>query len=308
MNQLMLPDTIDKAISLALMTVAKSSQRVYQDTYNKWADWCYDHKVSPLDINPGNVNLFLTDHHVTRSTRRRQMSAMKKLLGILAINPNEPRFAVMEEFVKRMSVPEENISNTERDLLPLSPAETDTLLATFSGTDNISIRNRAMIAFLFATGVRRAECVVIEWRDIDLETGIAVIRHGKGDKRREVAIVGNYAINALKSWQIAQDGHRQYVFCPLDNLGRMKADTPMSPENLYRIIRQASKATGIDLSPHGCRRTHGTELFRNGSSMPDVKEQLGHARMDTTDRYAKAAGAEDRRKRFKTTYGDDNGN
>ncbi len=306
MSQIILPDTIDKAIALALMTVSKSSQRVYSDTYNKWLDWCSNHQVSPLEINPGNINLFLIDHCVTRSTRRRQMSAMKKLLGILAINPDEPRFSVMEEFVKRMSVPQENISNTERDLLPLSPAETNTLLSFFSGDDNIHIRNRAMVTFLFATGVRRAECVVIEWRDIDLDAGIAVIRHGKGDKRREVAIVGEYAINALKSWQSAQGCQKQYVFCPLDNLGRMTDDIPMSPENLYRIIRQVSKATGIDLSPHGCRRTHGTDLFRNGSSMPDVKEQLGHARMDTTDRYAKAAGAADRRKRFKTTYGDDN--
>lgn len=303
MNKMISTGMIDKAITATLQTVARSSQRIYQDTYNKWLDWCHNHHVDPLAINPGNLELFLTDHCVTRTTRQRQLSAMKTLLGILAMNPDQPQYKVMEDFVKRMKMPHDNLADSERDLLPLSSDETDRILDAFSAEDNISLRNRAIISFLFATGVRRHECAMMEWRDIDLHNGIAVIRHGKGDKRREVAIVGDYAINDLKAWNNAQGG-RRYAFCPLDSRGRLQADKPMSSDNCYRIVKQASKLTGIDLTPHGCRRTHGTDLFRNGASMPDVKEQLGHARMDTTDRYAKAAGAADRRKRFNTTYGE----
>lgn len=305
MTDITITDIIDPIIAMALLSVSKSSQRVYQDTYYKWGDWCSNHRINPININPINLEQFLISYCVTKSTRQRQMSAMRQLLKIMAIHPDRPQYRAMSEMVSLMKVPEQNLSNTERDLLPLSPEQTDQLLNFFTGDDAQSIRNQALIRFLFATGVRRSEAVSMEWRDINLDIGIAVIRHGKGDKRREVAIVGEYAIEALKSWQITQGHDRHYVFCPITNQNRPGADKPISPENCYRIIKIVSKATGIDFSPHTCRRTHATDLFRNEANMPDVQEQLGHARIDTTGLYAKAAGAESRRKRFKTTYGNE---
>lgn len=246
MTDIIVTDTIDPIIRMALLSVSKSSQRVYRDTYDKWVDWCSNNRTAPININPPNLEQFLITYCVTKSTRQRQMSAMRQLLKIMAIHPDRPQYRAMSEMVGMMKVPEQNLSNTERDLLPLSPEQTDKILNFFTGDDAQSLRNQALVRFLFATGVRRSEAVAMEWRDINLHIGIAIIRHGKGDKRREVAIVGEYAIEALKSWKIAQGQARRYIFCPLTNQQQLGADKPISPENCYRIVKIASKATGID--------------------------------------------------------------
>ena len=85
----------------------------------------------------------------------------------------------------------------------------------------------------------------------------------------------------------------------MDNLGNLLADEPMSDDNLYRIIKQVEAKSGVKLTPHTLRRTLATELIARNSTIPDVQEQLGHSKASTLlEHYAKAADAQQRRKRF----------
>jgi site-specific recombinase XerD len=295
-------DGIDLVIQAVLNTVAQSSRRVYEDTYGSWKDWCHNQGIEPLDLHPDNVLLFLRDQHVTANTRKRQLSAMRSLLQVIAMNPNAVQAKLFYDLLKISRIPTGNLSDKERSLKALNPDEVAKVLAVWSGQDNISVRNRALVALLLSTGLRRAEAVALEWRDIDLNRGILFVRHGKGDKQRSVAFVGDYAIDLLAAWKQIQN--RTYVFCPLDNRGGLQADEPMTADNLYRIVKRVERNTGISLAPHDIRRTLATELLAQGASVADVQAQLGHAHPSTTLRYAQSVDAEKRRKRFKTRYGD----
>ncbi|MBZ0297582.1 MAG: site-specific integrase [Anaerolineae bacterium] len=296
-------DTIDRAVQAVLITVSDSSKRVYQTTYDKWFDWCHNHKIAPIVLHPANINQFLIDQHVTRRTRQRQLSAMRALLKILALNPNTPEVKLAYDIMKMAKIPVDNLADSERNLKALQPGDVTKILDAWAEDTVVSVRNRALLALLLATGMRRSEVAVMEWRDINLETRTAIVRHGKGDKQREVAIVGEYAVDALRQWQRYQSLDRRFVFPPLDNQGNLLDDHGISGDNVYRIVRQTQNLTGIDFTPHDIRRTLATELLAEGASVADVQEQLGHAHANTTLRYAKAADAQTRRKRFKTRYG-----
>ena len=93
-------------------------------------------------------------------------------------------------------------------------------------------RNRALLAVLFFTGLRRSEAATLKWSDLDLDSRIFTAQHGKGDKSREVAIVGDFAVGAIRDWRDAQmaadDGvPRHYLFSHINKGGNMGADQPL---------------------------------------------------------------------------------
>lgn len=300
-NALARRDDIDRVTAAALLTVAGDSKRVYEQTYGLWKDWSHNNRVSPLDLNPVNVNEFLIAQHVTRATRKRQLSAMRKLVQVALALTQSPALKFAYEVLKMAKIPLDNLATSERNLKALSPDEANRLLEAWPDDSAIHVRNRALIALLLATGLRRAEAVALEWRDVDLLNATITVRHGKGDKHRIATIVGDFAPYCLDAWREFSVG--DYVFPPMDNLGVVTDDRPMSADNLYRIIKQTERITGVEFSPHDLRRSIATELLTEGAPLADVQAQLGHAAASTTLRYAKASDAQERRKRFKTRYG-----
>src|SRR3954466_5726462 len=69
----------DELVALALQTVAASSARVYAQTFTTWRTWCAGDGTHPLDLRPVNVLRFLGAQDATKSTRQRQLSALRKL-------------------------------------------------------------------------------------------------------------------------------------------------------------------------------------------------------------------------------------
>src|SRR6266851_10087744 len=59
----------DQAVRATLSTVASSSARVYQHTFNAWADWCSDNWIDPLSLIAANVRNFLSEQLVSQVTR-----------------------------------------------------------------------------------------------------------------------------------------------------------------------------------------------------------------------------------------------
>lgn len=140
---------------------------------------------------------------------------------------------------------------------------------------NTDHQHKAIRAFFWCSLVRRSEAAALTWDDVDLETGTAIIRHGKGDKRQEVAIIGDFAIAALSRWgeQIDCIGP---VFRKMNNRGSILAKG-ISVDNIYRIVKQTEKLSGIEFSPHDLRRTWITDALANGAALADAQKQAGHA-------------------------------
>lgn len=297
-NALAVRSEYDELVDFTLTTVSESSKRLYRFVFDKWRGWCNEHGKQPLDLKPVNVLPFLESLHVTMKTRKRHLSAMRKLARVYAISRPEYYAAL-----KLVYAPEGNLSDVERDRRALSPTEVHKVLSQWNGATALDKRNRAMIALLFLTGMRRSELAALKWSDLDLDNYTVSVRHGKGDKERDVAIAGELAKQALLDWQECIKG-RTYVFPPFDHKQELGEDVPTDGQTVYRVVKRTEKLSGVKFAPHTARRTFITEGLITGTPLASMQAQAGHSRGETTLGYARPVDAIQRRREFRHRYGD----
>lgn len=139
-------------------------------------------------------------------------------------------------------------------------------------------RDRAIIEFMFSTGVRVGEIVKLKKSDISLMERKAIV-YGKGAKEREVYLTET-AILYLKEYLSSRNDDNEMLFVSLRGCDQI---TPSAVQLLYRELGQK---TGIsNAHPHRMRRTTATHLLNAGMPIEEVKIILGHEKMDTTLTY-----------------------
>jgi len=138
---------------------------------------------------------------------------------------------------------------------------------------------------------------------VDFDNGVLTIRHGKRDKRREVPIAGDFALDALRAWQLCHSSGREWVFCPVERGDKFGKDKPLSGTDVYRIVKATENASGVEVAPHDCRQTFITEALAQGTPTATVQAIAGHEQAATTLLYAQAVDARRARKELKLRYG-----
>ena len=167
----------------------------------------------------------------------------------------------------------------------LSRAEIERLLDAPDDTDPSYWRDKAMLEFAYASGVRVGELTALKVRDLDLEEGFAVV-FGKGAKERVVP-VGSAAVRALTLYlrevrpNLERGEGGGVVF--LNRRGR-----PMSRMGVWKILQKHVKRAGITrrVTPHTLRHSFATHLLEGGADLAAIQEMLGHADISTTQIYA----------------------
>jgi integrase/recombinase XerD len=293
----------DTLVETTLNTLPSlASQRVYRDTYNKWADYCHNHGLDPMLVLPNDVTRFLNAQPVGKASKQRQLSALRKLAVMWYVTTGSEDARRAAEGMKLVKASSADTGKT-RTRKALQPHEADKVLRTWNGDTLLDKRNRALVAVLLLGGLRRSEAAALKWANVDFEAGILTVEHGKGDKYREVPLVGDYAITALLDWKQAQGGDRVYVFCPFRRWDVVGEDKPINGVDVYRTIETTVATCGIDFKPHDARRTIITELIEAGTPMNTVQAFAGHAHGSTTLSYARTANMRAARKTMRARFG-----
>ena len=150
--------------------------------------------------------------------------------------------------------------------------------------DPITLRDRALLELLYATGIRVSELCGLDLGSID--HGRRTVRViGKGDKERTVP-VGIPALGAMTRWQ--ESGRPALVTGASGTalfLGARGAR--LDPRTARRIVhtRLHTAGTSRDTGPHGIRHTAATHLLEGGADLRSVQEILGHSSPATTQIY-----------------------
>jgi len=170
-------------------------------------------------------------------------------------------------------------------LLPaeLTVDEVFGLLDRIAGDDDASLRDRAVLEFLYATGLRVGELVGLDLDDLDMR-GCTVRVLGKGRKERMVPF-GSKAARALTRWNErasalrAKSGSAALFL----NLRGSRLTDRSVRRILDRRLREA--AIHAEVSPHALRHSFATHLLGAGADLRAIQELLGHASLSTTQRY-----------------------
>ncbi len=174
----------------------------------------------------------------------------------------------------------------ERQIDFITPQELGRLLASPSGSDLKALRDKAILATLFSTGLRVSELCSLP-RDIDLSTDEFSIR-GKGGKVR-VVFLSDIAKQSLKTYINARKDMDDALFVKMvGEKGRSEEPTPLTRRSIERIVKYHATKAGImskKVTPHVIRHSFATDLLSNGADLRSVQALLGHANISTTQIY-----------------------
>ena len=154
-------------------------------------------------------------------------------------------------------------------------------------------RDRAILEFLYATGIRVGELVNIDLKDIDFrERNVRVT--GKRKKQRIVPF-GEPALQSLMLY--LQEARGNFLAeCPeaardLNAVFLHRRGGRLTTRSVGRMIDKYIKlcADIHDISPHSLRHTFATHLLDSGADLRDIQELLGHARLSTTQIYTQVS-------------------
>lgn len=137
-------------------------------------------------------------------------------------------------------------------------------------------RDLAIIEFLYSSGVRVSEAVHLDRNQINFHEGECVV-FGKGAKERVVYLNSKACIHLRKYLDSRKDSNPAlFVSCKSPH-------QRLSKEGIEAILRGIGRSSGVDhVHPHRFRRTMATNALNRGMPVQEVRQLLGHEKMDTT--------------------------
>ncbi|MGQ0562554.1 MAG: site-specific tyrosine recombinase XerD [Gemmatimonadota bacterium] len=150
--------------------------------------------------------------------------------------------------------------------------------------DRLYWRDKALLEFAYASGVRVSELARLKIRDLDLLDGVASV-FGKGSKERIVPI-GRSARRALDVYM--RELRPALAGRDADGVVFLNAQGhPLTRMGIWKILRKHVRRAGIRkrVTPHTLRHCFATHLLEGGADLAAVQEMLGHADISTTQIY-----------------------
>lgn len=167
----------------------------------------------------------------------------------------------------------------------LNQTEIEKILELPDISDVKGLRDRAMLEFLYATGVRVSELLNMEARNLFLEQGY-IRAIGKGNKERIVPIGGQ----AIHFVELYLNKARPDIAKPLKSKSILFLNMrggKLSRMGFWKILSYYANLAGIQkkVSPHTFRHSFATHLIEGGADLRAVQEMLGHSDIATTQIY-----------------------
>lgn len=142
-----------------------------------------------------------------------------------------------------------------------------------------SIRDLAILEVLYSTGMRIQELEFLDKDNVDLDRGEAIV-YGKGAKERIVYLNAKAIVHLKRYLGLRHDSNPALFVCNRFPYKRLKKSC------IEVMIRNMGKDAGVENAhPHRFRRTMATNAINRGMPIQEVKDLMGHAKMDTTMLY-----------------------
>ena len=219
--------------------------------------------------------LHMEEQGKAATTISRMMAAMKAFFN----------YECMQACIRRNPAESLHAPKVEKKApVVLSVDQVSALLAQPSGQTPKEIRDKAMLALLYATGIRVSELIGIQMEDINMNIGFLVCRDGERER----------TIPFGRSAQVALEEDLEHA---RNELLRGKGSDyffvnctggAMSRQGFWKIIKYYGEKAGIeeDITPHTLRHSFAAHLIARGADMRAVQTILGHSDMATTQMYA----------------------
>jgi integrase/recombinase XerD len=163
----------------------------------------------------------------------------------------------------------------------LTPQEVAMLMEACDGAGWTDLRNRALLAVLYRTGLRVSEALALRPKDLDLPSGAIRVLRGKGGRSRTVGIDPGGA-EVIGEWLRKREAlgvpRVTPMFCS-------SAGAAITAGYVRRLMASLALRARVGKKVNGLRHTHAAELRAEGTDIGIISRQLGHRSIATTARY-----------------------
>ena len=165
----------------------------------------------------------------------------------------------------------------------LSAQEVELLLEQPKSVDLKGIRDKAMLEFAYATGMKVTEIISLNIDDVNLEEGFVSCKNG--EKQRNIPL-GNLSKEALKDYI----ENARPILIRDDNVTALFVNTNghrLTRQGFWKIIKYYKEQAHItkDITPHVLRHSFATHLLQNGADLKSIQLMLGHSDISSTQVY-----------------------
>lgn len=165
----------------------------------------------------------------------------------------------------------------------LSAKEVELLLDQPKDVDLKGTRDKAMLEFAYATGMRVTEIISLDIDDINVEEGFVICR--TGSKQRTIPL-GAISVKALKEYVeesrpiLIKDENEKSLFVNING-------KRLTRQGFWKIVKYYKEQAHItkDITPHVLRHSFATHLLQNGADLKAIQTMLGHSDISSTQIY-----------------------
>lgn len=165
----------------------------------------------------------------------------------------------------------------------LTSQEVELLLDQPKDVDLKGTRDKAMLEFAYATGMRVTEIISLNIEDINLEEGFVICK--QGSKQRNIPL-GSLSLKAVKEYVeearpvLIKNDKEQALFVNING-------KRLTRQGFWKIVKYYKEQAHItkDITPHVLRHSFATHLLQNGADLKAIQTMLGHSDISSTQVY-----------------------
>lgn len=255
--------------------LAKNSVESYKRDLAKLGNWSEKNNLDIVRLDKKDLREWLIDlsgEKLSENSKRRLISALRGFY----------KFLMFDGHIKKNPA-EDLIAPSKGFYLPnfLNQADIEKLLSAPDVSQEIGLRDRAILELMYACGLRVSEAVDLKLNDIEIDSGILTCT-GKGNKMRKVP-VGKSAVEWVKNYLVVR---RRKENIEVNNLFVNSLGNPINRQTIFYFIKEYAEKCGLQgVSPHTLRHSFATHLIQNSADVRSVQQMLGHADISTTQIY-----------------------
>ena len=257
--------------------VSQNTLQSYRRDIMQYSAYIEDNKINYLKIDENGIRDYLkymNDIGKKSSTISRSLASIRSfyqyLLRVKKIKKDPTEGIQSPKIEKRVpSV--------------LTSQEVELLLEQPKNVDLKGIRDKAMLEFAYATGMKVTEIISLDLEDVNLEEGYVVC---KGRERTRNIPLGSLSIKALKDYI----ENSRNILIKDENVKALFVNTNgqrLTRQGFWKIVKYYKEQAHIskDITPHILRHSFATHLLQNGADLKAIQTMLGHSDISSTQIY-----------------------
>ena len=165
----------------------------------------------------------------------------------------------------------------------LTSQEIELLLEQPKDIDLKGIRDKAMLEFAYATGMRVTEIISLNIEDVNVKDGYVICR--ATNKQRKIPL-GSLSVKALAEYI----EHSRPILIKDESVKALFVNTNgkrLTRQGFWKIVKYYKEQAHItkEITPHVLRHSFATHLLQNGADLKSIQTMLGHSELSSTQVY-----------------------